>query len=229
MNRILSAFIASLFVLLSCSAAFADTERRYTLADHGAITLKLPDGWVDQVRRPRPELPPTIIMQPAAGAPFQVLITPIWPMRANTPKLTLESLSAHVRSAAEEAKSQSVEKDLPLQSLSAPGIFGAYFSATDRAAKPGEFEFLTQGMLSLADLSVTFTILTNRGQEAIVPKALAMLKSLRRELQTGAGENESVRLSARVDMHISKGGSTPQDEVLFKSFLHSVSFQPKPE
>jgi len=29
--------IASWFVLLSCSVAFADTERRYALADHGTI------------------------------------------------------------------------------------------------------------------------------------------------------------------------------------------------
>jgi hypothetical protein len=194
MKQILQAVVTSLFVFLSCSEAFADQERRYTLAEHGAIALNLPAGWVDQVQQPRPDLPPTIIFQPAAGAPFQVLVTPLWPMRPNIPKLTPETLNTEVRAAIEHIRNQSVEKEFPLQSLNAPGMFGTYFSGTDRNAKPGEFKFLTQGMLSLAELRVTFTILTNEGQGRVVDKALGMLKSMRREVKVSGGDNGSVRL-----------------------------------
>jgi hypothetical protein len=45
---------------------------------------------------------------------------------------------------------------------------------------------MTQGMMGLADLRVTFTVLTNDGGEAFVPKALDMLKRARRE---GDGRN----------------------------------------
>lgn len=194
MKRIFEAVLASWLVFLSGSAAFADQERRYTLAEHGTIALNLPAGWVDKTQQPRPDLPPTIIVQPSAGTPFQVLLTPIWPMRPDTPKLTPEALNTQVRAAIDQIRNQSVEKEFPLQSFNAPGMFGTYFSATDRNAKPGEFKFLVQGMLSLADLRVTFTILTNEGQGPVVDKALGMLKSMRREVKVSAGDNAPVRL-----------------------------------
>jgi hypothetical protein len=59
------------------------------------------------------------------------------------------------------------------QGRSGPGF---YFSATDRAPKPGEYKFLTQGIVRVGELSVTFTILTNDGQEAVVKQALEALK-----------------------------------------------------
>jgi hypothetical protein len=54
---------------------------------------------------------------------------------------------------------------------------GFYFSVTDRAPKPDEYKFMTQGMLKVSDLVMTFTILTNDGQEQIARDALAMLRS----------------------------------------------------
>jgi hypothetical protein len=39
---------------------------------------------------------------------------------------------------------------------------------------------MTRGKLKVGDVSVTFTILTNEGQDAVVRSALAMLKSASR-------------------------------------------------
>jgi hypothetical protein len=58
---------------------------------------------------------------------------------------------------------------------------GFYFSATDRAPKPDEYKFLTQGVVRVGELSVTFTILTNDGQDAVVKQALDALKSATQE------------------------------------------------
>jgi len=145
------------------------------------MTLTVPDGWVDQVRQPDPRLPPTISIGPASGPPFEILVTPIWPARDDGPKPTLEAIRAAVRIAAEAAKGQAVEREIAVRDLSGPEAFGAYFSVTDRAPKPGEYKYMTQGMLGLADLRVTFTVLTNDGQERVVPQALDMLKGARRE------------------------------------------------
>lgn len=145
------------------------------------MVLTIPDGWVDQVRQPDPRLPPTISIRPAAGPPFEILVTPIWPPRDDGPKPTLEAIRAAVRIAAEAAKSQAVEREIAVRNLSGPETFGAYFSVTDRAPKPGEYKYLTQGMLGLADLRVTFTILTNDGQEKVALQALDMLEGARRE------------------------------------------------
>ena len=58
---------------------------------------------------------------------------------------------------------------------------GYCFSATDRAPQPGEYKYLTQGIVRVGELSVTFTILTNDGQEAVVKQALEALKGARQE------------------------------------------------
>jgi hypothetical protein len=39
---------------------------------------------------------------------------------------------------------------------------------------------MTRGKLNVGDVSATFTILTNEGQEAVIRSALAMLKSASR-------------------------------------------------
>ena len=57
---------------------------------------------------------------------------------------------------------------------------GFQFFATDAAPGPGEFKYMTRGKLKVGDVSVTFTILTNEGQDAVVRSALAMLKSASR-------------------------------------------------
>ena len=193
MARILIALILS----VQLAAALAASERRIALADRGFMTLTIPDGWVDEVRQPDPRLPPTISIRPESGPPFEILVTPIWPVRDDGPKPTLEAIRAAVRVAAEAAKSQSVEQEIAVRDFSGPETFGAYYSATDRAPKPGEYKFLTQGMLGLADLRVTFTILTNDGQQKVAPQALEMLKGARR----GTGEKR-VRRPQAFSIHV---------------------------
>ena len=46
-----------------------------------------------------------------------------------------------------------------------------------KAPKPGEYKYMTQGMLVVRELAVSFTILTNDGQQQVVQDALTMLKS----------------------------------------------------
>jgi hypothetical protein len=69
---------------------------------------------------------------------------------------------------------------LPIVELAAPGIVGAYFSATDREPEPDGYKYLTQGILGLGDLKVTFTILVNGDPAPITEKALRMVKTMRR-------------------------------------------------
>jgi len=46
-------------------------------------------------------------------------------------------------------------------------------------AKPGEYKYLAQGLLGVGTELVSFTILTNDGQEAVVDAALELLRSAR--------------------------------------------------
>ena len=60
--------------------------------------------------------------------------------------------------------------------LSASYVVSCFFS-TDRAPKPDEYKYMTQGMILVGDIALTFTILTNDGQEIVITNALSMLKS----------------------------------------------------
>jgi hypothetical protein len=88
----------------------------------------------------------------------------------------LASVHDEVAAAAQGAAPQSVEKVLNVRALAGPGNQGYYFAATDTAPKPGEFKYLTQGIIHVGDINMAFTVLTNDGQDAVVKTALDMLR-----------------------------------------------------
>ena len=183
MLRLYSRILLVLLVL-SGSAGAADV-RRYALADRGALVFSVPDGWREEVHRAAAHLPPTIVFHPPSGTGFQVLVTPMWPFKPDVPKPSVETVRESVRRAADSAKSRAVEKELKIEEFKGAEAFASYFSATDRAPKPGEYKHMTQGMMGLADLRVTFTVLVNDDREVIVLKALDMLRGAR--LEAGGG------------------------------------------
>jgi hypothetical protein len=179
-NRLLkSAFITILGGLLACGAFAADM--RVALPDRPALVIPLPVGWRGQVKRAVPDLPPTILLSSITEKNFTVMVTPIWPLNADAKPLTPEFLRAMVAAAAQKAKPQAVEADLPVRDLSGQGLFGAYYSATDKAPKSGEYRNLTQGMVAIGELHVGFTILSNGDAAAVNGPAIQMLQSLRRD------------------------------------------------
>ena len=184
-NRIVTRVVLPM-LLIAATASGQGTraiERRFTLPDHGPFVIHVPADWRQELRQPPNRLPPTITFAPGSGQPFQVLLTTIWPASKERAPLSRDRLRAVVERSAQSARAQSIERDLSLvefQGRSGPGF---YFSATDRAPKPGEFDSLTHGIVRVGELSVTFTILTNKVQEPIVKQALDALKGA---LQEGA-------------------------------------------
>ncbi len=157
------------------------SERRYVLPDHGTFVVQVPRGWKSRLNQPPNRLPPTIVFGPAAGRPFQMLITPMWAAALNRPPQSGESIRAQVEKAAQNAKAQAVESEIPILEIQGRSGSGFYFSATDRAPEPGEYKYVTQGILLVSELTVPFTILTNDGQERIVRQGLELIKSATHE------------------------------------------------
>ena len=81
-----------------------------------------------------------------------------------------------VESAAKQAESQSVEGKLTVRDLVGNHGRGNYFFATDKAPAPGEWKYLTQGLIRTNGITLAFTILTNPGQESTAKAALDMLR-----------------------------------------------------
>jgi len=151
--------------------------RQYELPNLDGLELVVPPGWQDTVDQPPDGGSPTIQLHPAAGAPFEVLITPVWAQPPDRPAPDAETLREIVRGAAERLRGQVVEEDIEIRRLQGLGGVGFYFVATDRA--PEEFKYMNQGELQVGDLTLMFTILTNDGQDAVVEQAFAMLVSAR--------------------------------------------------
>jgi hypothetical protein len=180
MNRLLRlAAVAALSGLVALSAMAADM--RVALPERPALVIPLPVGWRGHVRRAAPNLPPTVLLSSITEKNFEIMVTPIWPVSPDAKPLTPEFLRAMVEAAAQKAKAQAVEKDLPVRDLSGQGLFGAYYSATDKAPKPGEYRNMTQGMVAVGELQVGFTVLSNGDAAAVNAPALQMLQSLRRD------------------------------------------------
>lgn len=173
-----------IFGLVCASGAIARasgaTTSEVPLPQHGSMQFKLPDGWQFSVRQPEGQIPPTIRVQQKAGSSFEILVTPIWSFNHEAPAPSDRSLRQQVQQAADAAQESAVEKKLVVKELTGVAGRGYYFSATDRAPKPGEYKYLNQGILRVDDLMVTFTILTNDGQEAVISNAFTMLKSIAR-------------------------------------------------
>ena len=165
-----------LFAAVSLAIAADGQTKRYALPDKTSLELSIPVGWQDEVKQGESGTPPTIVLAPREGPRFQLLVTPIWRPRPEVPVASAEQIRQSVQRAADQVKPQAAESFLPVQELTGGKGPGYYFSATDKAPKPEEFKYLTQGMLLVGELAVTFSILTNDGQEKMRDAALDMLK-----------------------------------------------------
>ncbi|MES2257312.1 MAG: hypothetical protein V4724_02280 [Pseudomonadota bacterium] len=167
---------ALLFGGAACAA-----ELRVAIPEHDDLVLTVPEEWKAKVRTPRANLPPTIAMVSGTHNELMVLITPIWPARSLTGDMPgAEEIRNMVSGAADIAKTKSLEDSLPLQEWRAPGMFGYYFSATDREPEPNGFKYLTQGAVGFRELRITFTILVNGEAKALNERALQVLGTMRR-------------------------------------------------
>ena len=159
------------------SSAAADAPKRYALERSGFLQLKVPAGWREEVDAKTQ--PPVISFRPAEGKAFMVAVIPA---QAGDGKRapSRQELRTEVEQMAGAIRPFAVESDIKVKEFAGAAGPGFQFFATDSAPAAGEFKYMTRGKLKVGDVSVTFTILTNDGQEAVIRSALTMLKSATR-------------------------------------------------
>jgi predicted secreted Zn-dependent protease len=102
------------------------------------------------------------------------MITPFW-RKGEDGTIYESALREQTDAAAAKAQSQAVEEKLTLKEISGTDGRGYYFTATDRAPKPGEYKYILQGMLRLGNIVLAFTVLSNDGQANVVADAMQLL------------------------------------------------------
>ncbi|RJP24126.1 MAG: hypothetical protein C4520_04795 [Candidatus Abyssobacteria bacterium SURF_5] len=169
-------FIAS---FLATAVRAEDTSvRTYPLPGHGVLQMAVPLSWMDEIRQPPYDLPPTISMRPREGNEFLVMITPLWNMSEDdfSSDAKLKSLVDMDRQAMAPS---AVEEELELVALKGPNARGYYFIATDRAPKPGEWKYAMRAGVATGQLLLSVTVLTNDKESAVIADALEMIRSAR--------------------------------------------------
>ncbi len=178
MNKISSMLLGVCCLLFATNVFAGFNEKSYELPGHGVLLMNVPNTWADQIRQPPGGLPPTIQLSQISGEDFVILVTPIW-KTPNAPANygSAEGIKQMVEGAALNASSQAVETNIVVKEVSGSNV-GFYFTATDKAPKPGEYEFLCQGVVGVNEIMVTFTILTHSSDSPAIEQAMKMVSSL---------------------------------------------------
>jgi hypothetical protein len=174
----LSSLVVALAIFFDASPVTSQVAnmRSYVIPNRGTLEMAVPTSWKDAIRQPSAEVPPTISFSPREGNAFRALITPLWQAIPQPGFSSAENIRAFLEQQGRKALASAVETRLILEELRAQSGVGYYYSLTDRAPKPGEFTYLTQGALGVGDLLISFTLL-HREKEP--PERQAVLEMLR--------------------------------------------------
>jgi hypothetical protein len=147
----------------------------YPIPNHGSLRLKVPDGW--EVQSKQTSDPPSITLHvaPASGSAFEMYVTAVWLNSEKLPNITSDWLKQNSQEAADKLLPRAVEKAATLHDLRGSQTTGFYYALTDRESKPGEYTYLTQGMLLTGELLTTFTVLHRTPESPEVTQALGAL------------------------------------------------------
>jgi hypothetical protein len=150
---------------------------RFVLSDRGSLELPVPAGWSSIVRRKQPDFAATtIVFGPLKGVPFEVSLALAWDAMPADAAAHEKSLQQKLDALLQAVKGHTVESEIRTVKLKGANLVGSYFSATDNAPRVGEYKHMVQGVAQLDALTITFTILTHDGQDAVVDATLTMLK-----------------------------------------------------
>jgi hypothetical protein len=174
--RYLGWLLLSFFTATTAIAANGE-KKAFPLPDKSSLVLTIPAGWKDELKENPGSAPASIVLSPRNGTPFQVVVTSVARQGPGASVETAIKMRQSVQQAADKVKPSAVEPYLSVEELPGAPAPGYYFSATDREPKPGEYKYLTQGMLLVGDLVLSFSVLTNDGQEKVRDEALALLKN----------------------------------------------------
>jgi hypothetical protein len=166
-----------LILLLAWPLSVLAASSHIALPQGGELWLTIPANWNQKFDSPEKNTLPSVWLTQQQGPTFNILITPLTGTPAGAALADENKLRTIVTSAARDALAKSVEMTIPIHDLTGPDAHGFYYFATDRAPKPDEWKYLTQGMINIDGAPFAFTILTNEGQESIAKAALELIRN----------------------------------------------------
>ncbi|MBN1909247.1 MAG: hypothetical protein JW818_05880 [Pirellulales bacterium] len=156
-------------------------ERTFAVPQHGNLVLNLPADWKQSIKN-APGLPvPLIMLAPAQGNAFEILVTPFWSPKNDPTFNNAENVKRLVGAMRTQMLPKAVEKQVELKEIKGATSSGYYFLVTDKAPKPGEFPYAVSAGLGVGDLLLHVTLLCRDKND---PAIETMLKALQQAKQT---------------------------------------------
>lgn len=172
--------IAFLSMLPSAHGAEGGELRSFHNENVGKVTLVAPAEW-KAIERHHITYGTTFyrLKPPAEGQfDFEILVNDLAHMEMGA--LVDRDLETYIQSNMAESAPQSVEGKVAAVRFGARRD-GVYARLTDKAPKPGEFAFFTQGVRLQGKRVVLFTLYSNDKDGSILKKALSIVESVRFE------------------------------------------------
>ncbi|MFB3896039.1 MAG: hypothetical protein ACE14V_07030 [bacterium] len=143
------------------------------IPNYGNLVMPVPRDWFGQFNAEGNKLGYNLnIVPPNSG--MEILVTAFGPA-SGTLMPTPARMKQMVIKQSKEMLETAIELELKVEEFKGPKAVGYYFSCTDKAPKPNEYKFATQGMAQTGNIMFTFTILANERNISIINKTLQML------------------------------------------------------
>ncbi len=147
----------------------------YRTTNQMVLRLDIPAAWPDEIEPGSGETPPEVRMTPPPDGSSKVLITVLSLKQDMPDDERLTGIRKMVEHAGREALPQAVEKTCDIRQFRGRSSIGYLFTLTDKAPKPDEFKFLTQGGYGVGRLILLFTVLSNEKDSDVSKLTLEMV------------------------------------------------------
>ena len=149
----------------------------YRIGPQVILRLDVPPGWRDGIRPDPNHATAEIAFVPVPAGSAQVLITVLSPRQDMSASDRLAATRKTVEDAGKGALPQAVETSLDIREFQGQASTGYLFTLTDKAPKPNEYKYMTQGGYGVDSLILLFTILSHEKDSDVSRLALEMVGS----------------------------------------------------
>ena len=155
---------------------------RFSVGPNGALALRLPEAWKPKIKKFEAKKEGNaglaLNFESPEPAGWAVLFSGFW--NYNSPRrFSADELKAQVAGLGAKYADQAAEPSPEVREIHGDGVTGYFISMTDKEPKPSEYEYLSQGVVRVGEMTIAFTVLSNGNPEPTLGKALSMLSTAR--------------------------------------------------
>lgn len=147
----------------------------YPTMNQMTLKLDIPVSWADEIKPGSDNVPREVRMTPPPDGSSKVFITVFSPKKDMPDNERLAGIRQSIEDMGKAALPQAVEKTCDIRQFQGTSSIGYLFTLTDKAPKPNEFKYLTQGGYGVGRLILLFTILSNEKDSEVSKLTLEMV------------------------------------------------------